>query len=256
MDEEVKITETTVEAPLEPTPAEPTAAERLEERLMELMPEEERTGDMAEDALNLINRMVEERDRIIEEREQLIEKISDDPRAAQMFADIVGGVRKPGAAIVRYFGKSLTDAEEGTPEYDELVAADLEFENERNEMKTKREQQQASAKEFFDAFENYLEARGLDKEKYMNAVYNDILEPALDLKVDEILFARLVNAVDYDKDVADALAAGEVRGRNMNINEMRGRIGDGLPKAMGSQGVPVEQPKKKINPLIARALQA
>ena len=249
MDEEVKITETTVEAPLEPTPAEPTAAERLEERLMELMPEEERTGDMAEDALNLINRMVEERDR-------MVENISDDPRLAQVFADVVSGNRKPDAALARYFGKNLLTAEEGTPEYDELMAADAEYMNERNEMKTRREEQEAGATAFFDAFEEYLEKQGLDREKYMDAVFREVLEPALDLKVDETLFARLVNAVDYNKDVEDAFKAGEVKGRNTNIHEMKGKIGDGLPKAMGSQGVPVEQPKKKINPLIARALNA
>lgn len=249
MDEEVKITETTVEAPLEQAPAELTAAEMLEQRLMELMPEEERTGDISQDALNLINRMVEERDR-------MVENISDDPRLAQVFADVVSGNRKPDAALARYFGKNLLTAEEGTPEYDELMAADAEYMNERNEMKTRREQQEAGAKAFFDAFENYLEAQGLDKEKYINAVFSEILEPSLDLKVDEKLFARLVMAVDYDKDVEDAFKAGEVKGRNMNIHEMKGKIGDGLPKAMGSQGVPVEQPKKKINPLIARALQA
>ena len=249
MDEITKITETTVEAPLEQTPAEPTAAEMLEERLMELMPEEERTGDMSQDALNLINRMVEERDR-------MVENISDDPRLAQVFADVVSGNRKPDMALARYFGKNLLTAEEGSPEYDELMAADAEYMNERNEMKTRREQQEAGAKEFFDAFENYLEAQGLDKEKYINAVFSEILEPSLDLKVDEKLFARLVMAVDYDKDVEDAFKAGEVRGRNMNIHEMKGKLGDGLPKALGSQGAPVEQPKRKVNSLIARALQA
>lgn len=251
MDEEVKITETTVEAPLESTPAE-----RLEERLMELMPEEERTGDMAEDALNLINRIVEERDRMVEERDRMVENISDDPRLAQVLADVVSGNRKPDAALARYFGKNLLTAEEGTPEYDELMAADAEYMNERNEMKTRREEQEAGATAFFDAFEEYLEKQGLDREKYMDAVFREVLEPALDLKVDETLFARLVNAVDYDKDVEDAFKAGEVKGRNTNIHEMKGKIGDGLPKAMGSQGVPVEQPKKKINPLIARALNA
>lgn len=244
MDEEVKITETTVEAPLEPT-----AAERLEERLMELMPEEERTGDMMEDALNLINRMVEERDR-------MVENISDDPRLAQVFADVVSGNRKPDAALARYFGKNLLTAEEGTPEYDDLMAADAEYMNERNEMKTRREEQEAGATAFFDAFEEYLEKQGLDREKYMDAVFREVLEPALDLKVDETLFARLVNAVDYNKDVEDAFKAGEVKGRNTNIHEMKGKIGDGLPKAMGSQGVPVVEKPKKRNRMLESALGA
>ena len=147
-------------------------------------------------------------------------------------------------------------AEEGTPEYDELIAADEEYFNEREKMKADREKQAVGASEFFDAFENYLEAQGLDKEKYVDAVFKEVLEPALDLRVDETLFARLVNAVDYNKDVEDAFKAGEVKGRNTNIHEMKGKIGDGLPKAMGSQGVPVEQPKRKVNSLIAKALNA
>lgn len=249
MDEITKITETTVEAPVEQVPAEPTADEMLEERLVELMPEEERTGDMAKDALRLINQMVDERDR-------MVENISDDPRLAQVFADVVSGNRKPGMALARYFGKNLLTAEEGTPEYDALLAEDEEYMNERNEMKTRREEQEAGATAFFDAFEEYLEKRGLDREKYMDAVFREVLEPALDLKVDEVLFARLVNAVDYNKDVEDAFKAGEVKGRNTNIHEMKGKIGDGLPRALSSQGAPVEQPKRRMNPLLERALQA
>ena len=249
MDEITKITETTVEAPVEQVPAEPTADEMLEERLVELMPEEERTGDMAKDALRLINQMVDERDR-------MVENISDDPRLAQVFADVVSGNRKPDAALVRYFGKNLLTAEEGTPEYDALLAEDEEYMNERNEIKTRREEQEAGATAFFDAFEEYLEKRGLDREKYMDAVFREVLEPALDLKVDETLFARLVNAVDYNKDVEDAFKAGEVKGRNTNIHEMKGKIGDGLPRALSSQGAPVEQPKRRVNSLIAKALNA
>lgn len=248
MDEITKITETTVEAPVEQVSAEPTADEMLEERLVELMPEEERTGDMAKDALRLINQMVDERDR-------MVENISDDPRLAQVFADVVSGNRKPDAALVRYFGKNLLTAEEGTPEYDALLAEDEEYMNERNEMKTRREEQEQGATAFFDAFADYLDKQGLDREKYMDAVFSEVLEPALDLKVDEVLFARLVNAVDYNKDVEDAFQAGVVKGRNTNIHEMRGKIGDGMPKALSSQGAP-EQPKRRVNSLIAKALNA
>ena len=88
----------------------------------------------------------------------------------------------------------------------------------------------------------------------MRRVYNEILIPLLDGVKDETLPGKLKKSLDYDKDVEDAFVAGEVKGRNMNINEMRGKVGDGLPKAMGSQGV--EQPKRKVNSLIAKALNA
>lgn len=242
MDEEVKVTEMTVEEPVGNS-----ARQELEALLTELLPEEKRTGDVEQMALDYIKELRSSNDRIIE-------AISDDPRAAQMFADIVNGTRKPGAAIVRYFGKGFM-ADEGTPEYDEMMAADEEYMNERNEMKTRREEQEAGATAFFDAFEEYLEKRGLDREK-LDAVFREVLEPALDLKVDEVLFARLVNAVDYNKDVEDAFKAGEVKGRNTNIHEMKGKIGDGLPKALSSQAAPVEQPKRKMNSLLEKALKA
>lgn len=243
MDEEVKVTEMTVEEPVGNS-----ARQELEALLTEVLPEEKRTGDVEQMALDYIKELRSSNDRIIE-------AISDDPRAAQMFADIVNGTRKPGAAIVRYFGKGFM-ADEGTPEYDEMMAADEEYMNERNEMKTRREEQEAGATAFFDAFEEYLEKQGLDREKYMDAVFREVLEPALDLKVDETLFARLVNAVDYNKDVEDAFKAGEVKGRNTNIHEMKGKIGDGLPKALSSQAAPVEQPKRKMNSLLEKALKA
>ena len=246
MDETVKITEMTVEEPV----GEPTARQELETLLNEILPEEKRTGDVDQMALDFIKEQLESNNRIAE-------AIAEDERLAQAFADVATGTRKPAAAIARYFGKRFSTAEEGTPEYDEVMAADEEYFNEREKMKADREKQAVGASEFFDAFENYLEAQGLDKEKYIDAVFKEVLEPALDLRVDETLFARLVNAVDYNKDVEDAFVAGEVKGRNMNINEMRGKIGDGMPKGLTSQAMPVvEKPKRKVNSLIADALKA
>jgi hypothetical protein len=67
----------------------------------------------------------------------------------------------------------------------------------------------------------------------------------------------LKKSLDYDKDVEDAFAADQVKGRNMNINEMRSKVGDGMPKGLTSQAMPVvEKPKRKVNSLIADALKA
>ena len=239
------MTEMTVEQPV----GEPTARQELETLLNEILPEEKRTGDVEQMALDYIRENIDANNRIAE-------AIADDPRAAQMFADIASGARKAGPAIARYFGKNLLTAEEGSPEFDEIVAADEEYWNERENSKKAKEEFDGKAIAWFEALEEYLGKKGLDKEKYMTEIEDLVFVPSVDLVIDEKLFDRLVKAVDYDKDVEDAFEAGEVKGRNMNIHEMKGKIGDGLPKALGSQGAPVEQPKRKVNSLIAKALQA
>lgn len=241
MDEEVRVTEMTVEEPVGNS-----ARQELEALLTEALPEEKRTGDVEQMALDYIKELRSSNDRIIE-------AISDDPRAAQMFADIVNGTRKPGAAIARYFGKGFM-ADEGTPEYDEMMAADEEFINERESAKRTAEEHNAKMLDFLDWLEEQL---GEDAEgERMRRVYNEILIPLLDGVKDETLPGKLMKSLDYDKDVEDAFVAGEVKGRNMNINEMRSKVGDGMPKGLNSQAVPVEQPKRRMNSLLEKALKA
>lgn len=243
MDEEVKVTEMTVEEPVGNS-----ARQELEALLTEALPEEKRTGDVEQMALDYIKELRSSNDRIIE-------AISDDPRAAQMFADIVNGTRKPGAAIARYFGKGFM-ADEGTPEYDEMMAADEEFFNERESAKRTAEEHNAKMLDFLDWLEGELgEEEGAEGER-MRRVYNEILIPLLDGVKDETLPGKLKKSLDYDKDVEDAFAAGQVKGRNMNINEMRGKVGDGMPKGLTSQAVPVVERPKKRNRMLESALGA
>lgn len=68
---------------------------------------------------------------------------------------------------------------------------------------------------------------------------------------------KLKKGLRYDKDTEDAFAAGEVKGRNTNIHEMRAKVGDGMPKGLTSQGAPTEvKQKRPINSLLAKALNA
>lgn len=243
MDEEVKVTEMTVEEPVGNS-----ARQELEALLTEVLPEEKRTGDVEQMALDYIKELRSSNNRIIE-------AISDDPRAAQMFADIVNGIRKPGAAIARYFGKGFM-ADEGTPEYDEMMAADEEFFNERESAKRTAEEHNAKMLDFLDWLEGELgDEEGAEGER-MRRVYNEILIPLLDGVKDETLPGKLKKSLDYDKDVEDAFVAGEVKGRNMNINEMRGKVGDGMPKGLTSQAAPVVERPKKRNRMLESALGA
>ena len=244
MEDEVKMTEITVEEPV----GEPTARQELETLLNEILPEEKRTGDVYQMALDYIREQIAMNDR-------MVEAISDDPRLAQVFAEVING-GKGSASLVRYFGKDFLMADEDSPEYEEMMAADKAFLEERDNAKKAKEEFDGKAVAWFEALEEYLEKKGLDKEKYLAEIEDLVIVPSVDLVIDEKLFDRLVKAVDYDKDVADSFKAGEVKGRNMNINEMKGKIGDGLPKAFSSQGVPVEQPKRRMNSLLEKALRA
>ena len=245
MEDEVKVTEMTVEEPV----GAPTARQELETLVREILPEEEQTENIEQMAVVALRQYKETNDR-------LIEKMSDDPRVAQIFADVMNG-KNGGASIVRHFGKGLLGAEEGSPEYEEMMAADKAFQDERSEMSKIQSDFDGKAIAWFDALDEYLERNNLDKEKYVPEIEEKVINPSLDLVISDELFARLVKAVDYDQDVEDAFKAGEVEGRNTNIHELKGKLGDGLPKGLTSQAAPVEQPKKrKMNSLLEKALNA
>ena len=84
-----------------------------------------------------------------EQRNKLAEALQQDPRLAQMLADIVNKKRGAGNAMARYFGKDLLTAEEGTPEYDDILAAE-------EERKQEMEAMEASKKEYNDNLEKSM----------------------------------------------------------------------------------------------------
>lgn len=245
MDKVVNKTEMIVEEPVQ----EASSRVKLQERLEELLPQEKISEDVDKMALDFINELVEMNERIIL-------KMMENPRLAQVLADVVTGKRKADTALVRYFGKNVLLAEEGTPEYDELMAADEEFNNEREHYKAMQEEYDAKAITFFNAFRGYCDRMGLDAQEYELKIEDELVAPLLEWDTTDEFFETLINAVNYTKDTEDAFAAGETKGRNTNIHEMRAKMGDGMPKGLTSQGSMAEKPKQRVNSLIAKALEA
>lgn len=244
MDEEKVTTEMTVEEPV----GAPTARQELETLLNELLPEEKRTGDVDQMALDYIKELREQNDR-------MVEAISDDPRTAQVFADVING--QGGAkSLVRHFGKKFLDVEEGTPEYDEIMAADAEFMAERERGKAFDEENSAKAQAWFAAFTDYCNRMNLNEEVYLVKIEDEFIKPVLEWEASDETFNKLVKAVDYDKDVDDAFEAGEIKGRNTNIHEMRSKPSDGMPSGLSSQAPVVERPKVRRNSLVEKAMGA
>lgn len=244
MDEEKITTEMTVEEPV----GAPTARQELETLLNELLPEEKRTGDVDQMALDYIKELREQNDR-------MVEAISDDPRTAQVFADVLNG-RGGAKSVVRHFGKSFIDVEEGTPEYDEIMAEDAEFMAERERSKAFDEENRTKAQAWFVAFTDYCNRMNLNEDVYLVKIWDEFLDRVMEWTISDEIFDKLVKAVDYDKDVEDAFEAGEIKGRNTNINEMRSKPSDGMPSGLSSQAPVVERPKRAMNSLIAKALNA
>lgn len=244
MNEEKVTTEMTVEEPV----GAPTARQELETLLNEFLPEEKRTGDVDQMALDYIKELREMNDR-------MVEAISDDPRTAQVFADAING-RGGAKSVVRHFGKSFIDVEEGTPEYDEIMAADAEFMAERERGKAFDEENSAKAQAWFAAFTDYCNRMNLNEDVYLVKIEDEFIKPVLEWEASDETFNKLVKAVDYDKDVDDAFEAGQIKGRNTNINEMRSKPGDGMPSGLSSQAPVVERPKVRRNRLIEDALNA
>ena len=191
----------------------------------------------------------------MEMNDRIAEAIGGDPFVAQMFVDIANG-EKPGVSVVRRFGKALIEAEEGTPEYDELMAADAEFMAERERGKAFDEENSAKAQAWFEAFTDYCNRMNLNEDVYLVKIEDEFIKPVMEWEASDETFDKLVKAVDYEKDVDDAFEAGEIKGRNTNINEMRSKPSDGMPSGLSSQAPVVERPKRAMNPLIAKALKA
>lgn len=191
-----------------------------------------------------------------EQRNKLAEALQEDPRLAQMLADIVNKKRGAGNAMARYFGKDLLTAEEGTPEYDDILAAEEERKQEMEAMEASKKEYNDNLEKSMPIVEGWCQEKGYDIEEFLDKVWTNVISPIMSGSYSREICDFLDKGLNYDKDTQDALDAGVVKGRNENINKLKEEHGDGLPKGITST-VPVHsKEKKKRSPLIEEALQA
>lgn len=225
------------------------AREELKSLLLTLLPEEKKTEDVEQMALEYIKGQLEMDQRISE-------TLGEEPRLAQIFAGLVNGDHSAARNLAYAFGRDFFSAEEGTPEYEEFMKGD----ELRRQEDAERDSWVKEFNENLDASMAELEAvcteLGVPVDEYKNKIRDLFITPILDGKITREEWKGMIKAIDYDKDTEDAFVAGEVAGRNTNINKMREDLGDGMPKGLTSQTV-VEAPKKKrYNPMIESALNA
>ena len=190
-----------------------------------------------------------------EQNERLAEVLGNDPRLAQMLADMVDGKRNAHSAMARYFGTSMMRVDEESPEFEEIMLADEERKQEVMRIANDRREYERNLEESLPVIEQFCADRGYDASEFMDNVWEQVVFPIMAGKYTVDVCTALDHAITYEKDVADAFEAGNVKGRNMNIQRMKEDYGDGLPKGMSSAAPDMED-RPQRNSLIEKALKA
>lgn len=190
-----------------------------------------------------------------EQNEQLAVALERDPRLAQMLADMVEGKRNAHSAMARYFGNSMLNIMDDSPEFEEMMRADEERRNEVMREAADRKEYEKNLEDSRYVIENFCKERGYDPADFMNEVWERLVMPILSGNYSLDVCVALEHALNYEKDVEDAFAAGDVKGRNTNIRRMQEDFGDGMPKGMSS-AAPDTSSRRRRNSLIEDALNA
>ncbi len=174
----------------------------------------------------------------------IMEVIEAYPELAEIIEDVAGGVPVT-VALARQFSPEDLAVAEGEPDYDAYKKAAAERTKRLSDIRERtaaRERNMAQSKTDVDAF---FAERGMDEAEqgqFIEWVDNEILANLLDGKVDRSILTKLYQGWKFDEAVQDARTAGEVEGRNAQIEAKRMKADktDGLP---GSGGGIVPEPE-------------
>lgn len=169
-----------------------------------------------------------------DQRQRLAEALRQDPRLAQVLADIVTGKRGAAGAMARYFGKDFLSAEEGTPEYDEIMRAEEERKEQAQAIANSEQQYQTNLEQSLPTVEQWCKQHDYEVDDFLTRAYDSIIRPILQGMYSTQVLDLLDKGLNYDRDTKDAMKAGEIRGRNTNIAKLRENRGDGMPKGISS----------------------
>lgn len=234
------------------TERKPTNKERFNSMMKERM-----EGFNPEDEEGAYGMLIDNYTKNEEQKKMLADAINKDPRLASVLSDIVAGKRSGANALVRYYGRDFLSAEEGTPEYDDIVAAEEERKKDAEERSAREEEYKKNIDESTPIIEEFCKSKGYDVDEFLNNVWDRIASPILSGKYTNELLSMLDKGFNYDNDVNDAMKAGEVKGRNDNINKMRNdQIGDGMPTGLGTKTQETKKPKNSPRSFLDIASQA
>ncbi len=191
-----------------------------------------------------------------EQSERLVSALERDPRLAQMLVDVLDGRRNAHSALARYFGRSLMELNEDAPEFEEMMIADEERREEVFRLAENRREYEVNLQESRPVIEAFCRQRGYQPADFMEMIWEKLVLPILSGNYSYDVCVALEHAITYDNDVQDAFSAGDIKGRNTNIQRMKEDLGDGMPKGLNSIAPENNPNRRKANPLIEAALNA
>lgn len=197
-----------------------------------------------EDEESMYSAIMDYHDRSDNAQGKLVDAITADPRMAQLFSDVLSGKNTAAYSIGRYFGRDILNAEDDSPELQDLIRGEEERMQELQNSKQADETYNQNMTQSFDLIDQFAQANKIDADQFLDDVHNKILQPIFTGQWSEDLLKILSNGLSYEKDIQDAMQAGEVKAKNKRIEQMKKKDDDGLPRLRSTGSMKTEQPEK------------
>lgn len=178
-----------------------------------------------------------------EHEKGLADMFSADPRSAAFLTDWRDG-EDPTIGLVRKFGVEIKDVLDDPEMQEKIAEANKEYLDRVAQEKELEETYQANLTESLETISSIQEEKGYSDEQIDQAFewLMGVIQDGVVGKFTPEIIDMAMKAQNYDADVAQAEAEGEVKGRNARIKEqLRTRKqGDGIAALDGKSGVTQE----------------
>lgn len=259
MEDEIKGQEVTQPETQSETPPKKSKRDMLRERLSKKYPDknfdddEAFAGQVSDDYDDYDKRLAD-----YQKNEQAIgDMFATDPRATSFLMEWKDG-SDPVVALVRTFGKDIVDAADDPARQEEIAKANREYIERVNKSKELDNEYETNLQESLQTLADAQKQNGWSDEQIDNAFQQlfQIVDDAVMGKFSPETLQLVMNAQNYNQDIATAQQEGEVKGRNAKIEEKlrKAKSGDGTPQLNGKNGKVQRSPTQQS--IFALASQA
>lgn len=180
-----------------------------------------------------------------------------DPRATSFLMEWKDG-SDPIVALVRALGKDAVEAANDPERQEEIAKANKEYIERVNKSKELDKEYESNLQDSLQTISDIQQQNGWSDEQVDGAFQQlfKIVDDAIMGRFSPETLQLMMNAQNYDQDIAAAQQEGEVKGRNAKIEEKlrKAKSGDGTPQLNGKNGNVQRRPSQQS--IFALASQA